>query len=171
MQDPGQHVAEEERRARVWVAHAREDARARDQIIRRINAARRALCEANLRTEQAEARAREAEEGAGEAEARSRQAVATAKQFELRAHQAEARLQQAETAVILAVGQREQALSESSGLLQERDAILSSTIWRATAPLRIVGRHLPLGLRRMLRTSARLVGATLKLPRKLRAHA
>jgi Methyltransferase domain len=50
----------------------------------------------------------------------------------------------------------EQALIERDLILKERDAILSSTIWRATRPLRLVGARIPLGLRRAFRTGVQI---------------
>ena len=39
--------------------------------------------------------------------------------------------------------------------LRERDLIINSTIWRLTAPLRAVGRAVPLGLRNWIRRGFR----------------
>jgi hypothetical protein len=40
---------------------------------------------------------------------------------------------------------------ERDKALQDRDAVLYSTVWRTTWPLRVVGNRLPPGLRRLLR--------------------
>jgi hypothetical protein len=63
-----------------------------------------------------------------------------------------------------------QAQIECEQARQERDALLSCTLWKATWPLRIAGQRLPPGLRRVLRVGAKLTwwSLTLKLPRKLR---
>jgi hypothetical protein len=54
--------------------------------------------------------------------------------------------------------------------LTDRDAILSSTIWRATRPLRLAGDRLPFGLRRAFRAGAQITwwSLTFQLPRRLR---
>jgi hypothetical protein len=92
----------------------RANALAREQITKRIDAARRDVYEANLRTDN--------------------------------------------------------ALTERNAILTERDAILSSTTWRATWPLRMAGECIPTGLRRALRAGAKIGwwSLTLQLPRKLR---
>jgi hypothetical protein len=74
-------------------------------------------------------------------------------------------------------GQAEEAADHASRLghaltqLQaELDNVRYSTAWRATWPARVVGQHLPSGLRRALRGSAELCwwAVTMKLPRKLK---
>jgi glycosyltransferase involved in cell wall biosynthesis len=107
---------------RAWEKRAKEEARAREQIALRIGAARRDLYEANLRAEQAVGRAEQAEATAALAVGRAEQAEATAAL-------AVGRAQQSEDAVASVRTKLEQ-------VVRERDALLSSTIWRATAPLR-----------------------------------
>jgi chromosome segregation ATPase len=108
---------------RTWQARARESERAREQIARRMDAARRDVYEANRRSEAAEARAVQAKVRAGEAEARATRAEAWATQAEACAAEAEA----------------------------ARDALLSSTAWRMTWPIRALGQRIPHRLRRVLR--------------------
>lgn len=116
--------------ARMWEARAKEDARAREQIALRIDVARRDVYDGNLCVEQAEA-------AAGVAVLRAEQAEAAAGVAVLRAEQAEA------AAVV--------AAERAEHVVQERDALLASTIWRATSPLRwAVHDGLP-KLRRMFR--------------------
>jgi hypothetical protein len=64
----------------------------------------------------------------------------------------------------------ENALTERDAILAERNALVSSTTWRATWPLRMAGEHLPTGLRRALRAGAKIGwwSLTLQLSRKLR---
>ena len=52
----------------------------------------------------------------------------------------------------------------------ERDSVLASTAWRATRPARVVGKHMPYRVRRVVRGVAKLGWWTLtmQLPRKLR---
>jgi len=104
------------RTAGAWEARAKEAERARAQVVRRIQAARRDVYDANLRAEQAQM-------------------------------------------------ERDQAL-------RDRDAVVRSTIWRATWPLRAAAQRLPVGARRAVRMALTLVwwSITLKLPRKLRAR-
>jgi hypothetical protein len=64
----------------------------------------------------------------------------------------------------------EQALRERDAILAERNAILSSTTWRATWALRMAGDRLPVGLRRALQGGAKITwwSLTFQLPRRLR---
>lgn len=109
--------------ARMWEARAKDHERAREQIALRIDAARRDVYDANLRVEQAEA-------AAG-------LAVQRAEQADLRAEQAEAT-----TAL---------AAERAEHVTQQRDALLTSTIWRATSPLRWAAHDMLPKLRRMFR--------------------
>jgi glycosyltransferase involved in cell wall biosynthesis/uncharacterized protein YbaR (Trm112 family) len=54
--------------------------------------------------------------------------------------------------------------------MRERDALVSSTLWRAMDPVRSVGRRLPAPARRLMRGTAKVAwwSVTLSLPRKLR---
>jgi hypothetical protein len=106
--------------ARAWEARAKEAERARAQIVRRLQAARTDIYDANLRAEEANLRAEQAE-----------------------------------------------ICAESA--MRERDALLSSSIWRATWPLRAVGQRLPAGVRRAIRAGATAGWwcITLGFPRKL----
>jgi hypothetical protein len=60
--------------------------------------------------------------------------------------------------------------SEYAALSRAHAVVLSSTIWRATLPLRLIGKIMPASLRRALRRAAKLVWwtGTLQLRRKLR---
>jgi len=104
------------RTAGAWEARAREAERARAQVVRRIQAARRDVYDANLRAEQAQI-------------------------------------------------ERDQAL-------RDRDAVVQSTVWRATWPLRAAGQRVPPGMRRVARVALTVLwwSITLKLPRKLRSR-
>jgi hypothetical protein len=64
----------------------------------------------------------------------------------------------------------EKALTERDAILTERNALLSSTTWRATWPLRMAGERIPAWLRLSLRNGVKIVwwSLTLQLPRKLR---
>jgi hypothetical protein len=61
-------------------------------------------------------------------------------------------------------------LRERDAILAERNAILSSTTWRATWALRMAGDRLPVGLRRALHGGAKITwwSLTFQLPRRLR---
>jgi len=96
-----------------------------------MDVARRAVYDANLRLEQAEMRA-------GQAEARARDAEAQAGEAEARAEQADARAREAEAAT---------------------DALLSSTAWRVTWPLRVVGQRVSPRLRHVFRSAASSFGS------------
>jgi glycosyltransferase involved in cell wall biosynthesis len=62
----------------------------------------------------------------------------------------------------------QQARNEIARLSQERDIILGSTLWRATTPLRLAARSLPLpirrGLRGVLQTVRRSASSAVSLP-------
>jgi glycosyltransferase involved in cell wall biosynthesis/GT2 family glycosyltransferase/SAM-dependent methyltransferase/uncharacterized protein YbaR (Trm112 family) len=132
----------------------------------------------------AEARARQAEVGAAQAEASAAQAEQARREAEASAATWKARARETEDARDLIVRrmsaarrdvynanlraeQEEAKAREARAML---DALLSSTVWQATWPLRAAGRLLPPSLRRTLRRGAKLGwwSLTLKLPRKLR---
>ena len=117
--------------ASAWKSRARESEHAREQIARRMDVARRAVYDANLRLEQAEMRTEQAEARARDADARAEQADAGAKQADARARQAEV----------------------------ATDALLSSTAWRVTWPLRVVGQRVSPRLRRAVRRVASSFGS------------
>lgn len=128
--------------ALIWEQNAKqvekaskENARAREQIARRLQAARKGEFDANLRAE--------------EADTRAKQAMGQAEEWERRSSQAEARANQAE---------------------QERDALLASSVWRASRPLRALGQRMPSGFRRTVRRATKLSWwtLTLQLRRRLR---
>jgi hypothetical protein len=102
---------------RALEARVRESVHSREQVLLRIDTARRDVYNANLRAEHAEARVEQAE---------------------LRA---------------------EQARIEREHVAQERDALLSSTAWKVTWPLRVLFKSIPSGLRRTLRASVKRGGA------------
>jgi O-antigen biosynthesis protein len=79
--------------------------------------------------------------------------------------------------MVTALTRAEQAESLAAGLEMtlaqvraERDSVLASTAWRATRPARVVGKHIPYRVRRVMRGVAKLGWwtVTMKLPRKLR---
>lgn len=173
--------------------HARAEERARaDRQIRveagmRLRAASRAT-EARREAFEARVRAERAEAAVAELNARGdvgRTALA-AEAEGLRAalwerERLRAALEQEAEGVRAALQEREQlraALEEEAEGLRvalrqtaaERDGVLRSTVWRATAPLRSFGQRTPPGIRRALRGGAKLGwwSLTLQLPRKLR---
>lgn len=132
-----------------WVQNAKqiekaskENARAREQIARRLQAARKSEFDANLRVE--------------EADIRTKQAMGQAEEWERRSNQAEARAAQEATLRVRTE--------------QERDALLASTVWRASRPLRALGERMPSGLRRAVRGAAKLSWWTLTLQLRRRLH-
>jgi hypothetical protein len=125
-QDPARREAEAS--ASTWEARTRESEWARERIALQMAAARRDVYQANLQAEHSEARAERAEARAREAEARVREAEARAKEAVTRAAQAE----------------------------RQRDALLQSTAWRMTWPVRAVAHRFPPGVLRVLRAAARV---------------
>ncbi len=112
---------------------------------------------------QAEARARDAEARASESERAREQILHRINAARRDVYDANLRAEQAQARAAQAEAQARQAW-------QEREAVLSSTVWRATRPLRTAGHGLPPELRRALRAGAKLGwwSLTLRLPRKLR---
>jgi hypothetical protein len=151
------------RNADAWENRATEAERARAQVVRRMQAARRDVYDANVRAEEAEVRATQAEAAARAAEARAIQAEAVARGAKVRAANAES------VAAIMS-GQAKQAQIDRERAMQERDVVLRSTAWRATWPVRMAGQRLPRRARNAARVAATLVwwSITLKLPRRLR---
>jgi chromosome segregation ATPase len=135
------HLKETKARTTALEVRARESERAREQIAINIAAARRDVYNANLRVEQSEARL-------AQAEARANQAERKANEAEARAMEAEAKVMHVE---------------------QQRDAVLRSTAWRATWPLRAVAHRLPPGVRGALRRGPKFAwwSSTLGLSRRL----
>lgn len=126
--DADERLRQHEMNALSWELNAKqferavkENARAREQIARRLQAARNGEFDANLRAEEWERRSNQ--------EAASR------------------------------------VLAE-----QERDAVLASTIWRASRPLRAFGQRMPPGLRRTIRGAVKLSWWTLTLRLRRRLH-
>lgn len=83
-----------------------------------------------------------------------------------------ARAEKAETELNRARTELNRARAEEKRARAERDAVMASTIWRASWPLRALGRRLPGRLRRALRAGAKLGWwcLTLQLPRRLQEH-
>ena len=86
-------------------------------------------------------------------------------------------LEKMRSSLLQVQSERDKATSETDAALRERDkarrdrdAVLCSTAWRTTWPIRAVGIHLPPGLRRLLRGGVKLGwwSLTFKLRRKLR---
>lgn len=125
-----------------WEQRARECERARSQIVARIDTARREVYEVNLRVEQAEAIATAALDRAIRSEAATAAALERIEQTKAIAAAALNRATRSEAATAAAEARLRQAL-------QERDAILSSTSWRATAPVRMIADHAAVTLRRL----------------------
>jgi len=110
--------------------------------------------QAEARADQAEGRALQAEARADQAEGKALQAEARADQAEGRALQAEARADQAESRALQAEARADQAegraLQAEAGVQQAKDkadqaesnvrAVLHSTSWRVTGPLRLASR-------------------------------
>lgn len=153
-----------QREARAWKQRADEQARARAEIVLRMQAARRDVYDANLRAEEAEARAETAEVRASEAQSRADQAREAARVAEQRSQAAEQRSQAAEERHQAAEARAFETIALAVALVkcaeQERDSVLNSTVWRATLPLRTVGRSLPPSVRQGLRNVARVGWST-----------
>jgi len=80
-----------------------------------------------------------------------------------------ARAEKAENELNRARTELKRARAEEKRARAERDAVMASTIWRASLPLRVLGRRLPNWLRRALRAGAKLGWwcLTLQLSRRL----
>ncbi|MDE2516667.1 MAG: glycosyltransferase, partial [Rhodospirillales bacterium] len=156
-------------------ARAAHDAR-RDLAGRNVEMARlaeQAQAEAaraeQVRADAAQARADAAEAGAALAEAQREAAAQSEAARTAAANEARllARHQAEQEAHRRAIGEYQAAVRELTlashtiaTLRREREIILSSTIWRATAPLRRLGRAMPEEMRRSLRSGLRgLMGA------------
>jgi len=116
------------------------------------------------------ARADRAVVAATESEALADRVAASLKAAEMvHAHTATARAE-AESRMELADHRASQLQAELAGVIAERDALLQSTTWKATWPIRWAGGYLAPGQRRALRAAAKLGwwSLTLKLRRKLR---
>ncbi len=140
----------------------RAEAAAKEAAIR-AEQAEIGITQANARAEQAETKAKAVEAqrariAAAKTEAESRAALAARNAAEARAR--------AEQAGHDAWRARE----DLAWMTEDRDALLRSTSWKATWPLRWAGEQLPPGVRRGFRAMAKLGwwSLTLKLPRKLR---
>jgi hypothetical protein len=136
-------VAETQEAATGWEKRVKEAERAREQIARRLDAARRDVYAANLDADTAR-------EAAARADAAA--ALATA-----RAERAEAGFALAASQAAIAEAALASVEKELARVVQERDALVSSTIWRATAPLRAIAGRLPPGPRRVLSAFRRAV--------------
>jgi hypothetical protein len=123
-------------------ARLKDAERARAQIVRRMQAARREVYDANLRAEEAESRAKFAEAAA-----------------------ALARLERDS-----ARRERDSARRERDNVISERDTLLSSTVWRATWPIRTAAQHIPAPVRRRIAAALRIAlrSVTFNLPHRLR---
>ena len=128
------------------------------------------MFDANLRAEEAETRAERAEVAAEAAAARADRAAAEAEAVAVRADRAEAKSEQAKAVIELLAADVQQAQIECDRARRDRDAVLTSTAWRATWPFRALGIRLPARLRRVLRVGAEIGwwSLTLQLPSKLR---
>jgi Methyltransferase domain len=133
--------------ARGWEARAREQAQAHEQMIKK-----NALAREQIEKESAHAR-----EQIEKVSAHAREQMAN-------------RIDAARRDVYEANLRAEKALAEHDAILRERNAILFSTTWRATWPLRVAGERTPAWLRRAVRAGAKIGwwSLTLQLPRKLR---
>jgi hypothetical protein len=139
---------------RDWEARAQEHAQAHEQTIKENALAREQL---QLAREQMEKENNFAREQMVRASAFAREQMTK-------------RIDAARRDVYEANLRAENALTERDAILTERNALLSSTTWRATWPLRVAGERIPAWLRRALRTGAKIGwwSLTLQLPRKLR---
>ena len=181
-----QERAEIEATARAATTRAEQaEANAREAVARAEQAGANAR-EAQARAEQAEQIRREAEARADEWAARARESDRAREHITRRitaarrdAHDANARAQKAEAKAVRAaamtpglVAQAELMRTERDQASRELEALLASTAWQVTAPLRVAGSKLPWRLRRVLRSALELAwwSVTLKLPRKLRAR-
>lgn len=148
------------------------DAAVRATMVRRIDAARREVYFANFSMEQAceerdEARLQRDQAIEEGRQANSAAALAADQAAQARAERDQARRErdhaieetrQANAAAVLAADQTEQVWAERNQAQVERHhateiarAVMSSTSWRITRPLRLAGERAPRGLRRVLR--------------------
>ncbi|AJE15483.1 FkbM family methyltransferase [Stutzerimonas balearica DSM 6083] len=93
--------------------------------------------QAEVRAEEAEARSKQAEVRAEEAEARSKQAEVRAEEAEARSKQAEVRAEEAEARSKQAEVRAEEAETKAQHAESNVHALLYSTSWRVTGPLRL----------------------------------
>lgn len=107
----------------MWKTRAEEYARVRDEVVRRMQAARQDVYAANLRAEEAEIQAQCA------------------------VKEATARAERAEAALATKDAEAKQMQIERNRALMERDLLLSSTMWRVTWPLRAIAQCLPAWVR------------------------
>jgi GT2 family glycosyltransferase len=130
----------------------------------------RRIAEAVNETEQARAEARAWETRANQARIEARSWEARAKDNANAREQMVDCIASARRDVYDANLRVEQMMIELANVKRERDVVLSSTTWRVTSPLRMLGHRLPPQLRRVLRGAAKIGwwALTLKLPRKLR---
>lgn len=144
----------------------------RDETARRVTAARRDALAALARAEQAESKLDLLLARAGQAEKADVAASERATQIEASLARLSAERDWLAAERDQAAAQRDQAEAERDQAAAERDRLLSSTVWRATWPVRALGEQAPRGLRRAVRGGAKLGWwtLTLKLPRKLRAR-
>jgi hypothetical protein len=123
-------LAQAEAQASRWKTRAEESEIIREQIVRRMDAARRDVYEASYRREKAEVSAQEA------------------------------------------ITQRKQAEAVAALAAAQISALLASTTWQMTWPIRVVGSWLTPDLRCLLRRPLKFAWRTLTFgwPRKLREH-
>jgi O-antigen chain-terminating methyltransferase len=123
--------------------------------------------QAGTKAQQAEVFAQQAESKAQQAESKAQQAESIAQQAESKAQQAESKAQQAETKAQQAEAFAQQAETLGQRSFAQTQALLNSTSWRITAPLRSISgavrrlasaireRRLVSGIKRRLRTVIR----------------
>ncbi len=145
-------------------AHAEEAAAAlKSETLRTTTLVRQEVLSARARAERAAAAAEAERMRASRAEA----VISAAAE---RAERAETLAQQASAFAQAAVEQKSRAEAALTDVRTDFERVLLSTAWRVTWPGRAVGRHLPKGLRRALRGSAKIAWwtATMKLRRRLK---
>jgi hypothetical protein len=124
-----------------------------------------AVAEATARAEKVEseatARARRWEERASTLKSELAQAKAKAAYTEQKLSEAQARAEQADRDILEIRAALEKARTQ-------RDALLDSTSWKASLPIRVLGSYLPKTARRMVRGGAELAWRSLTLQRARR---
>lgn len=128
------------------------------------------VAQATARAERAQADAAEATARAKRAEAEKTEAEARARTAENARRKAIAAKSESELRAALFQQKADKAHAVLAGVIRERDAVLQSTAWKVTWPLRFAGSHLPASAVRVLRGGLEFMwwSATLQLRRKLK---
>ncbi len=159
--------------AKVQELSAEAEIRAEQAEVRAAQAEDRAA-QIEIRAEQAEVRATQAEDRAAQIEIQATQAEMRVEKAEVRAVQAEDRATQIETQATQAEMRAEQAEvraaqaeDRATQIEEHSHSILSSSSWRVTAPLRLVGSNW-YRVRAAIRTGTFISGANRRFKSQLR---